>query len=285
MDNVYTAAFPDGFPFEMNNAKGNMVLPPVLHRHDCLELNYVICGSGTNYIEDKKYEMKAGELYLINNLEHHIAVSGGDLKMKIILFDPGLLFQNTAENLDLLAPFYSKNAYFSNKLELGEVGMEKIHRIFEDLEEEWTHKEPGYHLLIKAKLMELTGILYRYLKREDTLKSTLSYQNQYEKIRPSIQYINENYEQELTLEVLAELSFMSKSYFSTYFKKVTNMTLWEYIELIRIHQAQLMLATENQSVTDISFSCGFHSVSSFNTSFKKITGLTPSMYRKSLLSP
>ena len=69
--------------------------------------------------------------------------------MKIILFDPGLLFQNTAENLDLLAPFYSKNAYFSNKLELGEVGMEKIHRIFEDLEEEWTHKEPGYHLLIK----------------------------------------------------------------------------------------------------------------------------------------
>lgn len=58
------------------------------------------------------------------------------------------------------------------------------------------------------------------------------------------------------------------------------MTVWEYIELIRINYAQLELITTNYPITRIAFNCGFHSISNFNTSFKKITKQTPSAYRK-----
>lgn len=280
----YKIDFKDDFLFEMYNAKGNQAAPPILHYHDALELNYVTGGSGTNYIEDKVYHMKPGELYVINNLEHHIAVSDGALKMKVVVFEPSLLWQNTSDNLTLLSPFYSSTSRFSNLVSLHPSKMEKIHNIFKELEDEWNKKELGYRFIIKAKLMELTGILYRYLNSQETLKSTSAYQTSFEKIRPSIQYINEHYETELSLDYLAAASCMSKAYFSTYFKKVTQMTLWEYIELIRINHAQLEIITSTESITEICYKCGFNSISTFNSVFKKITGMTPTQYRKNAAS-
>lgn len=283
-DNEYIVPYEDNFSFEMYNAKGNQSTPPILHYHDALELNYVTAGGGINYIEDKVYHMKAGELYLINNLEHHIAVSDGTLQMKVVVFHPDLLWQNTADNINLLFPFYSSSSRFSNQVSLNQAGMEKIHEIFEELEEEWNNRENGYKFIIKAKLMELTGILYRHLNSQDTLQSTFSYQSSYEKIRPSIDYINKYYHTDLSLDVLAGRSCMSKAYFCTYFKKVTRMTLWEYVELIRINHAQLAIITSTESITDICYKCGFNSISTFNSVFKKITGMTPSQYRKNAAS-
>lgn len=79
-----------------------------LHFHDFLEMNLVTGGHGINFIEDKKYKMSEKELYLINNYEHHIAMSDGTLKMKVLLFYPEFVWQNVPENYDYLVPFYGK---------------------------------------------------------------------------------------------------------------------------------------------------------------------------------
>ncbi len=78
------------FPFEFMRAKGTNRTPQFLHWHEYLELDLVLGGSGINYIAGRKYRLEPGQLYLINELDHHIAVTDSLLEMLIILFHPNL---------------------------------------------------------------------------------------------------------------------------------------------------------------------------------------------------
>ena len=102
----------------------------------------------------------------------------------------------------------------------------------------------------------------------------------YERIRNSIDYIHQNYKTEISLEYLAGLSCMSRTYFSKYFKNTMNVTVTEYVEQIRINHAQCEVAGTDKAITEICFDCGYHNVSSFNVAFKKHCGMSPSAYRK-----
>ena len=274
--------FPNDIPFDLFNSKGQSLTHPVLHFHDCLELNYIISGSGINYIEDKKYIMKPGDLYLINNFEHHISAPDKSLVMKILVFDPKYIWQYDINNYEYLAPFYSKGKRFSNLINLKGDQLDKVRSIFDELEKEWIKQDKGYQLFIRSKLMELLAVIYRHLSTREQLENAYALQTSYERIRPSVEYINEHYNETLNLETLARLSCMSRTYFCSYFKNVMKTTLTEYIELIRINKACLLLRTTNNSILDICYSSGFNNISSFNTCFKKICCITPTQYRKQL---
>ena len=64
-------------------------------------------------------------------------------------------------------------------------------------------------------------------------------------------------EAELSLDILAELSCMSKNYFCTCFKKTMQMTVGEYTELVRINRAAILAETTDLPVTEICYQCGY----------------------------
>ncbi|MGB3986308.1 MAG: helix-turn-helix transcriptional regulator, partial [Limnochordia bacterium] len=72
----------------------------------------------------------------------------------------------------------------------------------------------------------------------------------------------------------------SQYYLSRMFKTVTGLTLIEYLNTIRIQEAQKLLADENLSITEIASLVGYDSQTYFGRMFKRITGLTPREYRK-----
>ena len=74
---------------------------------------------------------------------------------------------------------------------------------------------------------------------------------------------------------------MSPSYFSTLFKKLNGLTLWEYVQMRRIELAADQLLSTDKNVSEIALACGYNSISNFNRSFKAMTGQTPVAYRKS----
>lgn len=268
-------------PFSIFDAKGSGDTNFV-HYHDCLEINVVLGGSGVNYIENQKYEMKKGDIYIINPFEHHFAAVQRHLKMKVIIFKADYIWQNCPENYDFIQPFYVKNSVGGNRIALSDVEFFDAVEIVGLLEREYKGLKHGRQLFIKAGLMALLAVIYRNVCSEETKNLTIYQNSAYEKIRPAAEYIQKHMEEPLTLDMLAKLSCMSRTYFCAYFKKVMQMTVSEYIEIVRVNKARLLLETTGYSSLEIAYLCGYGSLSGFNAAFKRLSGISPGLYRKSL---
>lgn len=103
-------------------------------------------------------------------------------------------------------------------------------------------------------------------------------------IKEGIDYINQHFDQPLTLSDVAEHSGMSYSYFSRLFKKVSRHNFKEYLTLVRLNKARTLLRDTRTPITDISHSCGFQEHKALIAAFNKYCGLTPTEYRKRFLS-
>ncbi|MBR2562605.1 MAG: helix-turn-helix transcriptional regulator, partial [Eubacterium sp.] len=72
---------------------------------------------------------------------------------------------------------------------------------------------------------------------------------------------------------------LNPSYLSTLFKQVTGQTFKEYLNHVRIQEAQRLLTHTDYPIMEISIACGFSDQSYFTKVFRKYTGLTPRQYR------
>ena len=83
----------------------------------------------------------------------------------------------------------------------------------------------------------------------------------------------------ITVEKLANLGYMSKTTFNRHFKSELGITPIEYLIEIRIKMAKLMLKRKENPMTEIALRCGFGSSAHFSSCFQQHVGLTPSEYR------
>jgi len=150
--------------------------------------------------------------------------------------------------------------------------------ITEKLIFESTKKQPGYQSIIHAYLLEMFVIVFRLTEKNNFPKQKVNSSNQ--KLHQIIEYINNNYKKELTLNDIAKSLYISKYYLSHFFKKKTGFTVIEFINSRRIIEAQKMLTGTNLNITDIAISVGFNSLNHFERTFKKINGITPSQYQE-----
>ena len=87
-------------------------------------------------------------------------------------------------------------------------------------------------------------------------------------------------EEDWSLEGMAEECGLSRTRFSDYCKKLTNMAPRQYLQHLRLeHASRLLQEPRNTSVTEIALSCGFNSSQYFSNAFKKRYGHSPSSYR------
>lgn len=92
------------------------------------------------------------------------------------------------------------------------------------------------------------------------------------------QYILENFTQNISLIELANHCKVSPFHFSRIFKSFTNYSPYQYLQLIRLKQAALLLQT-NLPIADVAFLSGFNSIDYFSSAFKKQYKLAPSLYK------
>ena len=101
-----------------------------------------------------------------------------------------------------------------------------------------------------------------------------------ERIQQVCKYIINYYNQQITLADISKMAYMSPTYFSKKFKKVTGFGFNEYLNNVRIKMATNMLVETQYSVTEIARFCGYKDSNYFGDVFKKIMGVSPSKYRK-----
>ena len=89
-----------------------------------------------------------------------------------------------------------------------------------------------------------------------------------------------NYNEEITLDKVADHVNMNKNAFCRFFKKGTKKSLFTVVNEVRIAKACHSLTTSSMDVLQICYLSGYNNISNFNKSFKKVTGVSPLAYKK-----
>lgn len=104
----------------------------------------------------------------------------------------------------------------------------------------------------------------------------------FDRIATVYQYVEENFQKEISLTEAASLANMSIPAFCRYFKRLTHKTFTQFVNEFRVAYACRLLADENLSISVIGFESGFNNISHFNKQFRLIAGASPREYRRSL---
>ncbi len=98
-------------------------------------------------------------------------------------------------------------------------------------------------------------------------------------IERSREYIQENFAEEISMEQLARVSFMSPFHFNRVFKQIARVSPYQYLLNFRMHHAAHLLKTTDESVSAIGWSVGFNRPDHFSYAFKNHNGYSPQLFR------
>ena len=101
-------------------------------------------------------------------------------------------------------------------------------------------------------------------------------------IEQTINYISENFTENITMKSTAENLGYEYHYFSSLFHRSFSINFRTFLNMFRFNYACDIIIDESKSIADICFESGFDTVRSFNNIFKAMSGVTPTQYRKDI---
>lgn len=250
------------------------------HSHDFVEIVYVAKGTGIHLVNEKKYNVSEGDIFLINyDTKHAFAAQNGALLLYNCIFTPSYFDHtlNGSRNFfditdrfligDLYANFSTDYIYASAR------GSEANHvqNIYERLFHEFNTKQLGYRDIMRGYIIELLVIICRL--------NLNVYSERTQKMLEIIEHINVHYMEKLCAEDLAVIAGFSVSHFRRVFKSLTGKTLNLYIQTIRIHEACKLLKDKDINVEQAAEAVGYSDMKHFYSIFKRITGKLPKDFR------
>jgi len=275
----------DSFPFRIidNPIPAGYDMGRIFHWHDCLEISYVMKGRGRYYIEDRIYDMEPGDVIIINNAEPHYLEVYEDMTQPVIVFNPCFILTDGSCSFEheYLAPFFEDDRYFKNKINVNNPRAYMIRTSIQMIYSEYNQKSYGYKMMIKSMLLFVLTQLIRFFASNDINAENRAVKMQnLENIQKLLEYMNNNFDSDISLEKAAYMAGFSPQYFSVFFKKMTGTTFVKYLNALRVGKAVKLLQETDKKIIHIANECGFNNTANFNRIFKSMTGRNPSDYRK-----
>ena len=254
---------------------GACTRPYRAHHHTECELSIFLRGDGIYAMQGKEYPFSAGDIFLFGTGEtHSITEIRTDMEVLNVHFEPRILWEHS-DTAELLGLFSSRSDSFENRFadEGGEIQKKIL-----ALECEIAEKKPCFSINARYLLFSILSELirrYNCVKPAAPAASTAGARN----LRRAIDYIGENLSEPLTLAAIADVAYMSPTYFSAVFKKLNGISPWEYITIKRVEKAVHMLKTTDLTKIEIAERCGFSGASNFYKMFRRVTGKRPSDFK------
>lgn len=251
-----------------------------IHHHDFYEFYFFISGDVTYLIEGKSYYMESGNMVLINSKELHQAVINseeGFYERIVLWINRDFLKGLSSDKMDLSLCFESINR--KNVLSVDFEQQKNIRGILNKLINLENYKGTGYELLYKAYMTELMVYINNLVFNEDsTINIGIKKSNLIDGI---IEYINNHIEEEITINKISDIFYLSKFHLSREFKKYTGTTIHRYIVQKKLIEAKELILKE-MPIIDVYKQCGFGDYSNFFRAFKNEYGITPKQFYEAM---
>lgn len=247
----------------------------VPHYHNAYEIYYLQDGSRGYDFKDKTLKLNKGNLLLINkHIKHQTFITDSQYFNRFLIkFKESSLGNFNQQENNLLSLFDKDFKQIDLEVETRIM----VESILSQMNKEAEKNSYARDIYLRTLLIELLIIINRYFNNKDIDKKESNYHLKIVKI---MDYIEKNYQLDLSLNRLAEQFSYSSSYLSTLFKEKTDYTITEYINNIRIKEAQNLLLSRKDKIGEIAEKVGYNNLVHFGRNFKARTGLSPSEYRK-----
>ncbi len=245
--------------------------------HEAIEIKYFCQGESTLLVDTQTINVIPGDVVVINPFETHSTVERQEShKAKYHLILVGLDFFNALG----IAEYNLRTTLLGNKLRLKNHFRkdEYLQGILDKLVEEKKKGDQESPLMIYG----LVAQLFAYLLQNGVSKSAEKQSDvyrYYDLIEPAIRKIRDNFDEEFTIDQLAEECKISKFHFCKIFKQVMGMGAISYLNEHRLKIAWAMLNNTNKRVQEVAMECGFTDVGYFCKMFKRKYGTSPSRIR------
>lgn len=261
-----------------------------IHRHEFVQIIYVSKGSSEHVLNNNKFSIYKGDIFIMPPYVPHYFVEGGDAEIYEYEFTPEFINEkfsieykdNSFMDFAYLEPFLVAENKIKPRLNLTGNVQREVENILNNIMLEYEQREKDFELVIKALTLQLLIIVSRqYNRNEETNENNYVFMKHRDSLIKTIDFINENYFESISLDDAVRVSLLSKSYFGYLFKHMTHKTFTEYLNGVRISNAVELLKTRHDlKVIDICFMTGYNNVNHFNRIFRAETGCTPMQIRK-----
>lgn len=254
-----------------------------MHIHDCYEIYYSIFGGKQFLIDNKTYPINPGDIFVINQYEsHYISQVDQEAHERIVLsIHPDFVKMISSEITDLSHCFTHRPSNFSHKLSLTK---EDQQRFLYYINKITSAKDYGSDLIERATFIELMLLLNNAYFKNMAIPNQNTVSIKYNKqVDDLLNYINQNINEDITLDHISSHFYISVSYLCRIFKAATGMTINKYIIARRISIAKSLLAN-GHSVNEVCDQCGYNNYSNFVKAFTKTVGISPKKYANCSIS-
>lgn len=251
---------------ETNAAENKLCF--ITHWHERMELLLIYSGSLHLHIGDKEFTAKENSLVIIPPEKAHMGISGNEgVRYRTVMFDVSAFYNLSNATDKYLKPIVNQITNFSTVTYDAQ-----IVELCNSLIKEQLSQSVASPLIVIGKIYELLGFLYRRCLCEPTLSLPDG------KFKNVIDYINDNYCNDISSAELSRHFGYDEAYFCRRFKSVTGLTPMNYIQILRLESAKKKIRSRQLKISEISAACGFKDASYFTRCFKKRYGITPARY-------
>lgn len=264
------ALFVKSFPFFLVDYR-------FIHRHPEFEICYCPHNTGKFFINDKEYEISAGDIFIINGNEYHQPTydTAENQGAVVVYFNPSFI-----------SPYHLKLSWMkiflhASNHSLNRVGNNpEIAKLILSLLAAFQSKKPNWSELCWGILSHILVLIEDHIISASDTTLDFSNNDNHTRFNKVIQYIKENLAHPIALEDLYAQSSLSKSQFSLQFKKIFKCTATQYISQERCNRAAALLKGSDKNISEIAYLCGFNSLSYFNKQFKLFHHNSPREFRE-----
>ncbi len=244
-----------------------------IHVHECCEVFFCVSGGKNFLINDRVYDVLPGDVFIINQFEpHKITFSNdSDFERFIMQIHPEFLYAKSTEYTDLSRCFYLRNHDVSNKISLSKEDFDFFKEKVLELKADYPF---GDDVIKDAVVVQMLAKLnsefakgYKYVPNA----------SEHSVVSKSVEYINKNLSEHLSLELIAKNSFVSVNQLCRLFKSHLGTTVTKYVISRRITEAKKMLR-KGATVSEAALNCGFFDYANFIRTFKNTVGVSPGRY-------
>ena len=247
-----------------------------VHLHDEIELLRVVKGHLKCSVGDEFYSATAGDVIFVNSRVPHAVMCDGEGSEQILVqYKIDDFVDNSRSKIGTVLARFSE---YSDRQCFVITSCPELCENIDSMHKEFVSRDIGCEEYVKAGIYSSIACLIRRRVIENNNK-ILTNPNII-KIMPALEYIDENYAKDISLEDISGVLNINPSYFCRLFKTATGASFCEYLNFVRISKSEKLFKSSERSIMEIAMDVGFSSVTYFNRMFKKVKGCTPSVYRK-----